>query len=703
MLCSARRTCASWIAQVDKFLAIVIRATTVSGVPSALLRPYFQLIRARRAVLRSRVPTPVSVLCMLWLFVLFCSARWRPEGATLLLSAEAPLSIEFFTAPKPVVGADKVDIERAVRSWLRLTPTPKITLLGWDDGYEAMANKYGLRIDDRIDKTFLGMPLFNSMVHRANQSKASVTVIINADIVLFDDFTASIAKARTSFKDFLVVGARTDVGAFPTDVGEDDPLYDLKVRRRVLSSGTLHTYGGMDFWAWNTNGPRLFDSAMPHFIAGRGKYDLWFTHETIAAGRRQVVDVTEACLSVHVQHPYNLSAMQAVGSGRDRDTGRRDTATFQRPFWSEGKRSKYELFVNIFLSLSVGSYSNHMGTVLFAPWKLARCMESTRFCLMKRVRPGICSCEFSPFAFRTQTDPMVRVGSRSVECGTRSVDELDDFQIPTLTSSSASIPPVFGLPLTLESVTKRLALNGSIIASTVSYQQRNAMFRWICNMRRTGVRNFVVVALDSDLYTYAFTRGLPVFMSPELSEHGPGSSSGPRDVDDTGRILGRVTAQFLGFGVSVLWSDCHVLWTKNVLLDLWTYNAAVVLVVNGRPADAVHAAASASFALFKRSNHLVRALHPAQSGCHSALLMPDMPCVDAIFCSSSQRSLTQAACARDQIAVEFVEPSRRPDLGQGVSVLESSYLVLWLKQKDGTFKLHQPCGPHGLVLVLFTC
>jgi hypothetical protein len=82
--------------------------------------------------------------------------------------------------------------------------------------------------------------------------------------------------------------------------------------------------------------------------------------------------------------------------------------------------------------------------------------------------------------------------------------------------------------------------------------------------------------------------------------------------------------------------------------------------------------------------------------------MPDMPCVDAIFCSSSQRSLTQAACAREQIVVEFVDPFRRPDLGQGVSVLESSYLVLWLTQ-NGALKLHQPCGPHGLALVLFTC
>lgn len=106
----------------------------------------------------------------------------------------------------------------------------------------------------------------------------------------------------------------------------------------------------MDIWAWNTDGPRLFDPIMPHFVFGRGKYDNWLTHETIQAGRRQVVDVSETCLTVHVRHDYHLVTAE-------KKPGRR----LLGQFWSEGKKVKFELFVNIFLSLNVGSYTNQMG------------------------------------------------------------------------------------------------------------------------------------------------------------------------------------------------------------------------------------------------------------------------------------------------------------------------------------------------------
>ena len=39
------------------------------------------------------------------------------------------LSIEIFSAPKPFVGEDKANNERAIKSWLRLNPKPKVTLL----------------------------------------------------------------------------------------------------------------------------------------------------------------------------------------------------------------------------------------------------------------------------------------------------------------------------------------------------------------------------------------------------------------------------------------------------------------------------------------------------------------------------------------------------------------------------------------------
>jgi hypothetical protein len=152
------------------------------------------------------------------------------------------LSVEIFSAPKPFVGADNASNRRAIESWKKLNPTPKITLLGNEVGYLEAANHYGLTIENRVDKTFIGIPMFNSMIDRANRSKATIAVVINGDILLYDDFMQTLRKVVSSFQDFLLVGARYDIDELPA-VSD----YDLsRIRPYVVKYGKLHTYGGMD-------------------------------------------------------------------------------------------------------------------------------------------------------------------------------------------------------------------------------------------------------------------------------------------------------------------------------------------------------------------------------------------------------------------------------------------------------------------------
>jgi len=484
------------------------------------------------------------------------------------------MTFEIFSAPKPFVGEDKANNERAIKSWLRLKPKPRVTLLGYETGYDEAAAEFGLNVEKRVDKNFLGVPLFNSMIHRANNSDATVTVVINGDILLFDDFVQTMRKVVSNFEHFLVVGARYDVDALPTDVPEDSPEYNTKIREHVLSTGTLHTYGGMDVWAWNTDGPRLFDPVMPHFIFGRGKYDNWLTHETISAGRRQVVDVSETCLTVHVRHDYHLVAggvggavAPAVAAAPAATGGRR---RLLGQFWSEGKKSKFELFINIYLSLHYGTYTNQMGNVLFAPWKLSLCLEPTGMCLLKRKRPGICNCEFSSFVSNTQTDPVVKNGSRVIRCGMISVETKDDFSIPVLPPPNATEPPPFGLPLTMESVIDKVIINNTIILSALNYGYRSIMMNWVCNMRHLGVTNFVIAALDARLYKYAYKRGVPVYYETTIFEGLDtkliaDADYGSDQFKQLTKMKSRVVLRLLKAGFDVVWTDCDIVWFRNPL------------------------------------------------------------------------------------------------------------------------------------------
>lgn len=485
-------------------------------------------------------------------------------------------SMEIFSAPKPFVGEDKANNERAIKSWLRLKPTPKITLLGYEIGYDEAAKQFGVNIERRVDKNFLGVPLFNSMFQRANESKAMISVIINGDILLFDDFVQTLRKVVSNFEHFLVVGARYDVDDLPPKLDENDAQYTGKIREHVLSTGTLHTYGGMDVWAWNTNGPRLFDPVMPHFIFGRGKYDNWLTHETIAAGRRQVVDASETCLTVHVRHDYHLVTGNAGEPARRSLLG---------AFWSEGKKSKFELFINIYLSLHVGSYTNQMGNVLFAPWKLSLCLEPTGMCLLKRKRPGICNCEFSSFVGNTQTDPVVKNGSRVIRCGMISVETKENFVIPVLPPAGSTEPPAFGLPLTMQSVIERVIINNTVIISALNYGYRGIMMNWVCNMRHLGITNYVIAALDADLYKFAYTRSLPTYLENTIFQGLNASilsdaSYGTDAFKQLTKMKSRVVVRILKEGYNVVWSDADIVYFKNPLLNMWSYGADLSIQTN---------------------------------------------------------------------------------------------------------------------------
>jgi hypothetical protein len=350
--------------------------------------------------------------------------------------AQARLSVEIFTAPKPFRGDDAVHQTRAIESWLMLEPRPAVTLLGSGAGYAEVVKRYGLRWRPEIDTSFLGVPLFNAIVDAANASTAQVAVIANADIMIFDDFSLAVRKVhRDVASPWMMVGARWDVPHMPDNLlqtrgplGRHPEHERQDMVRFARDSGTLHTYGGIDVWAWNTRaGVALFDGTMPHFVFGRGKYDNWLTHEVIDAGHRSVIDVSEACTFVHILHDHHLVAETGTGAtdgervadgaaGGEVARGGGGTEG-KRAFWNQGARVKFELYINTYLAAAHGSYANQMGTILHTPFKLHSCYEAEGLCLVQRRRPNTCRCEYSPFVPQAQNDPFAVNDSRLVFCG----------------------------------------------------------------------------------------------------------------------------------------------------------------------------------------------------------------------------------------------------------------------------------------------
>ena len=308
------------------------------------------------------------------------SHRRRILGAPASKNDES-LAMTVFCAPKPYLSPPSSEDpqRRALLSWLRLTPLPHIVLFGNDSSFHDLAKEFPgtISVEPFIDTNFYGVPLFHSMVARAQAATTPLSLLINGDIILLSDIMPAIRRVSQNFDSWLLTAARWDVKdpAFPFSfepkaweppAGEDAAQFarkkEFEIKRFVRREASLHSYGGVDVWVWN-NDPAvpLFSTPMPPFAFGRGKYDNWLVHEAIASGLRHVIDGSDSLTSIHVAHSYahvKAAEVKTVGG-----------------FWSTRKKSSWELFGNIHMAESHGSYTNQKGTALHAPWKLTACWE----------------------------------------------------------------------------------------------------------------------------------------------------------------------------------------------------------------------------------------------------------------------------------------------------------------------------------------
>ena len=302
------------------------------------------------------------------------------KSASDLDFSQSMPSLTIFCAPKPYMDdPSKCEQRRALLSWLRLSPAIKVVLLGEDPSFRALQAEFPgfVSVEPNLDFNFRGVPQFHSMIARAEAADTAFSMVINADIILLNDLMPAIQRVASNFDNWMLTASRWDVAeGFPFNFeGTSSQVhnlatseFDTSVRKYVRANGSLHTYGGVDFWLWNKSPVPLFSGAMPPFTFGRAKYDNWLTHEVVAAGLRDMVDASDAVTSVHVAHSYSHVSV-SKGAAAKVDAG--------KSFWSLRKQSSWEIFQNIHLAQSYGTYRNQLGTALHTPWKLASCHEPT--------------------------------------------------------------------------------------------------------------------------------------------------------------------------------------------------------------------------------------------------------------------------------------------------------------------------------------
>lgn len=206
--------------------------------------------------------------------------------------------LTLFTAPKPFTDPHIAVIQRnAIRSWT-LLPDTEVILLGEENGLAEVARELGVKHLPEVRRNASGTPLISSMFDLARRnSESRLLCIVNADMLLMDDFLEAARQCLSLREEFVLLSQRWDLDVTrPLDFDEG---WQARLRMDVGARGQLHRPAGSDFFLF----PRACYQQVPEFAIGRAGWDNWMIYNARRA-KQAVIDGTPSVMIVHQNHDY---------------------------------------------------------------------------------------------------------------------------------------------------------------------------------------------------------------------------------------------------------------------------------------------------------------------------------------------------------------------------------------------------------------
>jgi hypothetical protein len=207
--------------------------------------------------------------------------------------------ITIFSAPKPFQNPHIATIQRnAITSWTKL-PEVVVVLLGDEPGLAETAAELGVQHIREIPRSPSGAPRMDAMFRLAREaSRTPLYCIVNADIILLDDFVEAAQKVAAQKENFVVLGQRWDLDVRePIDFSDG---WQARLKSKVKSQGFLHRPAGSDYFLF----PALCYSVLPAFTIGRAGWDNWMIYHARKMGF-PAIDATHDVLIIHQNHDYS--------------------------------------------------------------------------------------------------------------------------------------------------------------------------------------------------------------------------------------------------------------------------------------------------------------------------------------------------------------------------------------------------------------
>lgn len=208
--------------------------------------------------------------------------------------------LTIFSCPKPFRGHINIIQRNAIRSWTLLQPKPEIILIGDDEGTAEIANEFGLRHIQEVERNEYGTPLISSLFAEAEKAATCpIMCYVNADIIFANDLMKAINLASTKMNSsFLLVGRRWDIGI--REYLSFGPEWDEELKDIVKKNKALCSPSAIDYFVF----PKGLFKNIPRFAVGRPRWDNWIIWNALSK-KIPVIDSTPQNVVVHQKHDYS--------------------------------------------------------------------------------------------------------------------------------------------------------------------------------------------------------------------------------------------------------------------------------------------------------------------------------------------------------------------------------------------------------------
>ncbi|KAJ8569750.1 hypothetical protein K7X08_006327 [Anisodus acutangulus] len=514
-------------------------------------------------------------LIWLWGFILigisFYATQLMPLN-TMLFNGElvdGP-TITIFTAPRPFVGTVGERQALAIRSWLGLSQDISVVLFSQHSSVFSFAGLLSPRVsvEPSIDFTFLGTPFFHSMVARSKTSSSDVSVVIDPNTILLPDFIKTIRHAHRLDHDWLLFSSSKSVPHFPFHLDADGKHWlrddgcrvkTQKLQDFLSEERKWNLCEGKMLIAWNNGDLPLHKGVLPPFLYGKGLHNRWLINEALLSDFRFVFDASWAISNMYLNdldQDFDRASEHFLG-----------LATEKR-FWEVAGNSNLAMlygslyfheqnFSNIFRLFQCGGhylFINSAQTVVY-PLRYKGSLSLRKEVISKLTREKqILEC----------IDTI-----RSTE-GAKDCSVKDYLNVSTPISLSLSLEILLSL---------RADKNKTVVLAVVGYSYKDMLMSWVCRLNHLQISNFLVCALDDDIYDFSILQGLPSFKYANLETEISFDNChfGTECFQKVTKVKSRMVLQILKLGYNVLMSDVDIYWFKNPLPLLSSFGPAVLV------------------------------------------------------------------------------------------------------------------------------